>query len=254
MVANTGWVAMGTVVAIGLVAACAPSPASSDQTGTSVPTPQVQRYERRAKHDPDGTGIFYMGREIAHYMSHEAASWLDRPERDAEEAPRRLLDTLKLRPGMVVADVGAGSGYLSFPIARRVGNKGKVLAVDIQPEMLEIIRRKAKESGVGNVETILGASDDPKVPAGTADLILLVDVYHELDKPYEMTQNMIRGLKPGGRLVLVEYRAEDPFVPIKPLHKMTEAQVRREMAQFPLRWKETVRSLPRQHVLIFEKL
>lgn len=215
---------------------------------------QAPKYERRAAHDPDGTGTFYMGREIARFMSHEAAGWLDRPERDREEAPRRLLATLGLEPGMVVADVGAGSGYLTFPMARIVGKNGKVYAVDIQSEMLTIIRNKARTGGVGNVVTILGTEDDPKVPAESTDLMLLVDVYHELERPYEMTRNMIRGLKKGGRLVFVEYRKEDPRLPIKELHKMSQAQVKREMAVHPLKFVGTASGLPRQHVLFFEKV
>lgn len=214
---------------------------------------QTPKYERRANHDPDGTGMFYTGREIAQFMSHEGATWLDRPERDAEEAPRRLLATLGLRPGMVVADVGAGSGYLTFPMSRAVGKTGKVLAIDIQAEMLDIIRARAKKGGVGNVVTILGTEDDSKVPAGSTDLMLLVDVYHELGRPYEMTRNMIRGLKKGGSLVLVEYRKEDPRVPIKELHKMSQVQVKQEMAVHPLEFVRTVSTLPRQHVLIFRK-
>ncbi|RYG41214.1 class I SAM-dependent methyltransferase, partial [bacterium] len=165
---------------------------------------QTPKYERRANHDPDGTGTFYMGREIAQFMSHEAAGWLDRPERDAEEAPRRLLATLGLRPGMTIADVGAGSGYLTFPMARAVGKNGKVYAVDIQPEMLTIIRNRAKRAKIANVTTVLGTEDDPRLPAGSTDLMLLVDVYHELGRPYEMGRNMVRGLKRGGKLVLVE--------------------------------------------------
>ena len=215
---------------------------------------QTPKYERRANHDPDGTGTFYMGREIAQFMSHEAAGWLDRPERDSEEAPRRLLSTLGLKPGMTVADIGAGSGYLTFPIARAVGKNGKVYAVDIQPEMLTIIQKKAKRTKINNVATVLSTEDDPKLPERSTDLMLLVDVYHELGQPYEMGRNMVRGLKKGGRLVLVEYRKEDPRVPIKELHKMSVAQVKEEMAVFPLRFLKSVETLPRQHVLIFERI
>lgn len=216
---------------------------------------QTPYYVRRPDHDPDGIGVFYMGREIAQVMGHEAADWLDRPEREEEEGLSRLITVLGLEPGMTVADIGAGSGTLTLPMARKVGPTGKALAVDIQPEMLEIVRSRAQKAGLKNVQTILGATTDPKVPDGTADLMLLVDVYHEFDKPYEMTAAMVRGLKKGGRLVLVEYRAEDPNVPIKPLHKMSERQARKEMAQFPsLRWTKTDGSLPRQHVLFFTKV
>ena len=214
---------------------------------------QKPTYTVREDHDPNGIGVFYMGREIAMVMGHQAADWLDRPEREAEEAPSILVKSLKLKPGMVVADIGAGSGYLSFPMAKLVAPSGKVYAEEIQQEMLDIIRAKAKRNGIKNVVPWLGTTTDPKLPAGTVDLILMVDVYHEFDKPYEMTQSMVRCLRKGGRLVFVEYRAEDPNVPIKEVHKMTEAQVKREMSVFPLDWKETLAVLPRQHIIVFTK-
>ena len=214
---------------------------------------QNPRYEKRADHDPDGIGIFYMGREIAHVMGHQAADWLDRPERMTEEAPQLLIEALKLKPGMVVADIGAGSGYLSFPMAKRVAPQGRVLAVDIQPEMLEIIRSKSKRAGVKNVVTVLGTPDDPKIADETVDLMLLVDVYHEFDHPFEMVTRMVSALKPGGRLVFVEYRQEDLSVPIKEVHKMSVEQVKREMTPFSLTWKQTLNILPRQHIIEFIK-
>ena len=195
-----------------------------------------------------------MGREIAQVMGHQAAGWLDRPERFAEEAPQLLIANLGLKPGMIVADIGAGSGYLSFPIAQKVAPKGKVLAVEIQQEMLDIIIQKRTAGKVKNVETVLGTTTDPKLPPSGVDLIFMVDVYHEFDKPYEMTENMIKGLKKGGQLVFVEYRKEDPWVPIKEVHKMSIEQVRKEMAIFPLKYVKTVKNLPRQHVIVFEKL
>ena len=215
---------------------------------------QKPPYENRANHDPNGTGIFYMGREIAQVMGHEAADWLDRPEREAEEAPSLLIKALGLRPGMVVADIGAGSGYLTFPMARLVGPKGKVFAVDIQQEMLDIIRQKMPEQKVKNVVTILGTITDPKLPANSTDLAMMVDVYHEFDHPYEMADAMVKGLRKGGKLVFVEYRKEDPNVPIKEVHKLSVAQVRKEMSLFPLKWVKTNNILPRQHIIIFEKI
>ncbi len=215
--------------------------------------PPKPLYESRQVHDPNGIGKFYMGREIAQFMSHLAADWLDRPEREQEEAPTKLLAALPLEPGMVVADIGCGSGYFTFRLADKVGPKGKVLAVDIQDEMLEIVKRRMKAKGVTNVETVKGAEADPKLPAGGVDLVLLVDVYHEFEFPYEMTVNMVKGLKPGGKLVFVEYRLEDPEVPIKLVHKMSEKQVRREMRPHPLRHVKTLDILPRQHIIIFEK-
>jgi ubiquinone/menaquinone biosynthesis C-methylase UbiE len=214
---------------------------------------QQNRYELRSPHDPNGSGKFYQGREIALVMGHEAADWLDRPEREAEEAPSLLIKSLGLKPGMVIADIGAGSGYLTFPMARLVGPKGKAYAVDIQPEMLTIVQQKARSLGIKNVATVLGATADPKLPANSCDLELLVDVYHELDQPYEMGLAMKKALKPGGRLVLVEYRKEDLNVPIKEVHKMSEAQVRKEMALIGLKFEKNIKILPRQHIFIFRK-
>ncbi len=211
-------------------------------------------YLKMDDHDPNGIGISYMGREIAMVMGHQAADWLDRPEREAEEAPSLLVKSLNLKPGNVVADIGAGSGYLSFMMAKPVGATGKVYAEDIQQEMLDIVKQKAKQNGIKNVIPWMGTETDPKLPPGSVDLIILVDVYHEFDKPYEMTANMVKCLKKGGRLVFVEYRKEDENVPIKLVHKMTEAQVKKEMARFPLKWKETLKVLPRQHIIIFEKI
>ena len=155
--------------------------------------------------------------------------------------------------GDVIADVDAGSGWHSFRMARRVGPKGKVLAVDIQQEMLDLIRKRMKQEKVANVEPVLGTLTDPKLAAGTVDLVLLVDVYHEFSHPYEMTVEMVKALKPGGRLVFVEYRMEDPKVPIKLVHKMTQKQVIKEMTPFPLRYVGTDDALPWQHIMTFEK-
>jgi precorrin-6B methylase 2 len=211
------------------------------------------RYEVRKEHDPNGIGKFYMGREIARVMGHEAAGWLERPERENEERPNKLLDTLKIKPGDIIADIGAGSGYLTFRLAERTGPRGKVLAVDIQPEMLALIRQRMKTRQVSNVEPILGTETDPRLPANGVDLILMVDVYHEFAYPYEMTEAMVGSLKAGGRLVFVEYRLEDPKVWIKLVHKMNEKQVRKEMEPHPLQWVQTNETLPSQHIVIFKK-
>lgn len=216
-------------------------------------TPQHPPYITKSDHDPDGIGVFYMGREIAQVMGHEAADWLDRPEREAEEAPSILVKSLNLQPGDVVADIGAGSGYLSFLMAKPVGPTGTVYAEDIQPEMLDIVKKKAADTGINNVVPWLGSVTDPKLKPGSIDLMILVDVYHEFDHPYEMTENMVKDLKQGGRLVFVEYRKEDPNVPIKLVHKMSVKQVRKEMAIFPLKYKETIEILPRQHIIEFTK-
>src|SRR5437879_1152573 len=164
------------------------------------PPAQPSRYETRQDHDPEGIGKFYMGREIAQVMGHLAADWLERPEREQEEQPNKLLRLLKLKKGDVVADIGAGSGYFTFRIAKQVGAEGKVLAVDIQTEMLGIIKKRMKERKVTNIEPVQGTESDPKLPANSVDLILIVDVYHEFSFPYEMTEAMVRALKKGGRL------------------------------------------------------
>ena len=214
---------------------------------------QKPRYEYREKHDPNGIGKFYMGREISHVMGHLAAGWLERPEREREEQPAKLVEALELKPGMVVADVGVGTGYFAFRMAPLVGETGKVLGVDIQPEMLERLKARAKRLKVANVHGILGREKDPRLPEGGVDLALMVDVYHEFSYPYEMMVAIKKALKPGGRAVLVEYRKEDPRVPIKEVHKMTQAQCRKEMAAVGLEWVKTSDVLPRQHIVIFRK-
>jgi len=201
---------------------------------------------------PDGTGVTYFGREIAHYMTHHGIPWLERDSRESEERTSALLDALELRPGMCVADIGAGSGRLTVPMARRVA-PGTAYGTDIQPEMLGILRRSMAARRIDNVEPVLATPEDTRLPANALDLIVLVDVYHECAFPFETTRGMAEALKPGGRLVLVEYRAEDAWVPIKRLHKMTESQVRREMALHNLLWVTNDLRLPRQHILVFRK-
>lgn len=210
-------------------------------------------YEQHSDHDSNGSGKFYMGREIALVMGHEAAGWLDRPERELEEKPSKLLELLAIKPGQVVADVGAGSGFHALRIAKIVGEKGRVLAVDIQEEMLAIIADKAKRLKIDNIQGVLGKIDDPKLPEGQVDLVILVDVYHEFSHPYEMMAGIVKSLKPGGRVAFVEYRAEDADVPIKRVHKMSQRQVIREMEPFPMKHVKTHGELPWQHVIMFEK-
>ncbi|HWQ90553.1 MAG TPA: methyltransferase domain-containing protein [Clostridia bacterium] len=217
-----------------------------------APAAAPPRYVYQANHDPNGIGKFYLGREIARVMGHDAADWLERPERDAEEHTGELMTLLQLKPGEVVADIGAGTGYFTRRLARAVGGRGKVFAVDVQPDMLRLLTNRLAAVGLTNVVPVLGSETDPGLPADSLDLALLVDVYHELAFPWEMMQAVCRALKPGGRLVLVEFRAEDPEVPIKAVHKMTEAQVRRELALHPVTWVQTGR-LPRQHVICFQK-
>jgi len=208
-------------------------------------------YETRQIHDPDGTGKFYLGREIAQVMGPGGIPWLDRPQREAEEHPEVVIDALDLREGEVVADLGAGSGFFTFRIAPKVGKTGRVLAVDIQDEMLETIRRRASALRLTNVEEIKDTETDPELPAGGVDLVLMVDVYHELAYPYEVMTRVRQALKPDGRVVFVEYRKEDPRVPIKELHKMSVAQLEKEMNVVGLKRLRTIESLPRQHIVIF---
>ena len=230
--------------------------AEASATNSIPPTPL---HEIRANHDPNGTGKFYLGREIAEVMGHQAADWLERPGRQQEERTDLLIPLLKLKPGEVVADIGAGTGYYSRRLAKAVGanapadKTGWVYAEEIQPEMLEILTNKMAAAGISNVRPVLGTLTDPKLPDESLDLILMVDVYHEFDHPFEMVDAMCRALKPGGRMVFVEFRAEDPTVDIKRLHKMTEAQVRKEMSVQPLEWVKTQGDLPLQHIIIFKK-
>jgi ubiquinone/menaquinone biosynthesis C-methylase UbiE len=193
------------------------------------------------------------GRKIAPVMGSGGASWLDRNERESEEHPDQALDALNLKRGMVVADVGAGTGYMSLKMAKLVGPSGKVYAEDIQPEMLRMLRQNAANAHVSNVETVLGSETDPKLPAGQLDLILLVDVYHEFSQPQKMVRQLRDALKPDGRLVLLEYRKEDPNVPIRPEHKMSVQEVRTELEAEGLKLQPVIEILPRQHILILTK-
>jgi SAM-dependent methyltransferase len=198
----------------------------------------------------DGIGKYYMGREISQVMGHRGVGWLERNDREREERTDLLLDYLISLGGHTYADIGAGSGYFSIPLAERL-DSARVLAVDIQPEMLRRVARRAEEAGLENIELIQGSVDDPKLPAGQVDVVFLVDAYHEFSHPREMMQGIVAGLRHGGRVVLVEYRGEDRNVPIKPLHKMTPRQARREMAAVGLAWQATEDFLPRQHVMVF---
>ncbi|MFM1895135.1 MAG: hypothetical protein RLZZ385_209 [Pseudomonadota bacterium] len=200
-----------------------------------------------------GTGKFYMGREISLVMGHQAADWLERPTRIQEEMPDEVVRNMNLAADAVVADIGAGSGYFSFRIARQVP-QGKVLAVDIQPEMLALIEERKVAEVVSNIDGVLGRIDDPNLPPNSIDAALMVDAYHEFSHPYEMIRGIYQALKPGGRIFLLEYRAEDPTVPIRPLHKMTEQQAVLEMSVFNLEWTDTLDFLPWQHMMIFTKV
>ncbi|MGO9257640.1 MAG: class I SAM-dependent methyltransferase [Bryobacteraceae bacterium] len=191
------------------------------------------------------------GRKYAGVMGAGGADWLVRPERETEEHPEEALDAIGIAKGAVVADVGAGAGYMTWRLAARVGPAGKVYANDIEPKMLDLLRRNMEARHISNVETVLGAVDDPKLPRAALDLMLLVDVYHEFSEPQKMLRHMRESLKPTGRLVLLEYRGEDPNVPIRPEHKMTVAQVKAEVEPEGFRLDQTLETLPRQHILIF---
>ena len=199
-----------------------------------------------------GIGKFYMDREISFVMGHRAAGWLNRPERIREEMPDDVVANMDLQPNHVVADIGAGSGYFSFRIADQVP-LGKVLAVDIQPEMLQLIERQKGEQNVSNIDGVLGEIDDPNLELNSIDAAIMVDAYHEFSHPYEMIDGIYEALKPGGRIFLLEYRGEDASVPIRPLHKMTQEQVVKEMSVFGLEWTDTLDFLPWQHMMIFTK-
>ncbi len=217
-----------------------------------VPPPPP--YEMRAEHDRNGIGKFFMGREIAHVMGHQAAGWLERPEREEEERVSKMVEMLGLKPGMAVADIGCGTGYLAERIVPRISPGGVVYGVDIQKEMLGLLVAKMKVKGIANVKPVLGDVADPKLDPESCDMMVMVDVYHEFEFPYEMMRKMVAATKTGGQIVFIEYRGEDPNVPIKTVHKMTEAQVRREMALHPeMEWVQTKRDLPQQHIIFFKK-
>ena len=198
--------------------------------------------------DPPGT---YMGRTLATPMSYQGADWLDRPDRETTEQPEHVLDVLGVKEGMNVADVGAGSGYFTVRIAKRIAPRGHVLATDLQPEMLDLLRTKVAAASLANVVPVLATESDAKLPRGELDLVLMVDVYHELPKPAQTLAQVRASLRPEGRLALVEYRAEDPDVPIKPEHKTTLVQVRRELEANGFVFRSSDESLPQQRIIVF---
>ncbi|MDD9974856.1 MAG: class I SAM-dependent methyltransferase [Candidatus Poribacteria bacterium] len=242
------------IVGVGFLLTYAPTvPSGESQSETASTRPASTRYEQRTP-SRDGIGKFYMGREISRVMGHQGAEWLERPEREREEMPNRLVELLKLKEGDVVADIGIGTGYIARKISPKIGETGIIYGVEIQQEMLDILAEKMAEEGITNIKGVLGTITDPKLPPNSVDLAIMVDVYHEFSHPYEMMQNICRGLKIGGRVAFVEYRLEDDNVPIKRLHKMSELQVIKEATPHPLSWVETLDDLPWQHVIIFEKI
>ncbi len=240
--------------------------AKNKKNAKSAPAPErvegaqenPQRYTTSKKHDPNGIGKFYMGREIAHVMGFLAIPWLERPTRENEEQPSKLVEALGLRPGMVVADIGAGSGVLSLMMAGPIGPEGRILAVDVQQEMLDRLSAKCKLLQVTNIEPVLGTEKSPRLKPSSVDLALMVDVYHEFAFPYEMMAEIASSVKPGGRVVFVEYRREDPNIraQIKLVHTMSEEQVKKEilLPEFELKHTATIGVLPMQHIIVFTRL
>ncbi len=232
-----GFVVVAMVATLTLGAGC--SRATRATPTTSEPSTGL---------DPPGT---YMGRTLAAPMSYQGADWLDRGDRETTEQPEHVLDVLGVKPGMTVADVGAGSGYFTVRIARRIAPNGHVLATDLQPEMLDLLRAKVREAKLTNVVPVLATESDAKLPRGELDLVLMVDVYHELPKPAQTLAQVRVALRPGGRIALVEYRGEDPEVPIKPEHKTSLVQVRRELEANGFAFSSSDESLPQQRIIVF---
>jgi SAM-dependent methyltransferase len=229
-----------------LAAFDAPPPLANAESSVATP------FYRQGRGSPDGIGKFYQGREIAGVMGFEGAAWLERPSRASEERPDLLTEELHLQPGMTVADIGAGSGYLSRRMAPMV-QPGRVFAVDVQPQMVALLAALSQRPEFKNLIPVQGGAEDVQLPPASVDLAVLVDVYHELAYPYEVMRSLLQALKPGGQIVLVEYRSEDPNVPIKAVHKMSEAQIRQEMSVLPLAWVRTSERLPMQHIVVFRK-
>ena len=230
-----------------------------DDSSKDVTVEVTGRYETRAEHDPNGIGKFYQGREIAHVMGFGAggqgADWLERSSREEEERLTLLVRALQLKPGEAVADIGAGSGVISLRMAEQLLPDGRVFAVDVQDEMLERLKANCLRFGIKNIEPVKGTQFRTGLKPASIDMAIMVDVYHEFEFPHEMMSDIATAMKPGGRVVLVEYRKEDPTVPIKEVHKMSQVQAKKEVEQpeFGLRWTETIHVLPRQHILVFTK-
>ncbi|MGB5549941.1 MAG: class I SAM-dependent methyltransferase [Thermoanaerobaculia bacterium] len=225
--------------------------ALADADSSSTPLGSSAFYSQKQP-SRDGIGRLYMGREISFVMGHRGVDWLERRGREREERTDLVVAGMQLEPDAVVADLGAGSGHFAFRVSPRVP-QGRVLAVDIQPEMLAAIEKRKRLGPFLNVETVLGTETDPNLPAGSVDAVLMVDAYHEFSHPREMMVSTVEALRPGGQVFLVEYRSEDPTVPILPLHKMTESQARLEMEAVGLEFVENRAMLPQQHFLIFRK-
>lgn len=239
------WLVGLAVLAVGLTACDRPL-ARDGEDDLSTP------YEQHPSENANGTGKFYMGREIARVMGHTDVDWMERPTRETAELPGRVVRALELRSTDVVADIGAGTGYFTFRISPQVP-LGRVYAVDIDPQMLDIIRARMQEEGVDNVVPVRGTVTDPNLPRAEVDVALIVFSYPQFSHPYEMMRHIYEALRPGGRVVLVEYRGEDSTIPIEPIFKLTEEQARKELEAIGFRWRETRDILPQQHFMVFGK-
>ena len=239
-----------TLLATVISSGCLIQQAAAPQKAVATPTPTL--YETRAKGSPDGIGKWYQGREITFVMGFVGADWLERPERIEEEQPARVVKEMKLKPTDVVADVGAGTGYFAFRLAPLVP-QGQVYAVDLQDEMIAVLNKRKVELKAANVTAVKSTEQDARLPENSIDVVLMVDVYHEFAYPFEMMQSVFKALKPGGRVIQIEYRGEDVNVPIKPLHKMTVKQVRKEQEFIGLKFVEVKNFLPQQHFIVLEK-
>lgn len=244
---------LGLAVGLFLWTKPAPSQASAAAPAVTPPVPvSAEPQYGTCTASIDGIGKTYQGREIAQVMGHPGIGWLERTEREKEEAPSKAIVALKLAPDAVIADLGAGSGYYTFRLAPLVP-QGRVVAIDIQPEMLDYMKEEMRARGVKNVQPHLGSVTELKLPDASLDAVLMVDAYHEFDHPAEMLGSIKAALKKGGRIYLLEFRAEDSKVPIKPHHKMTEAQARKELEAAGFRFLENRPDLPWQHLMVFEK-
>jgi predicted methyltransferase len=238
---------LAVVLAAGLLAASCGS-GSPDPAAAQVSAADSSDSPRR----PLQIGKLVKKRQIAPVMSVAHADWLIRTERDAEEQPDRVVAELQIPRGATVVDLGAGVGYFTWRLARQVGPQGRVIAVDIQEGMLDLLSRNLEQRDVHNVEMVLGTAEDPRLPIGQVDVVLIVDVYHELAHPEKTMEHVRRSLKPGGRVVVIEYRKEDPTIPINPLHKMSVEEVRAELEPMGFRLAEYMDFLPTQHILVFK--
>jgi ubiquinone/menaquinone biosynthesis C-methylase UbiE len=226
-----------------------PKPAAANQSRTEAESGQEPESEQKIPPALEE----YMGRRIARTMHYSGAEWLIRNEREREERCSLMLANLGVKPGMTICDMGCGNGFHSLQLAKMTGKKGMVVGVDVQPEMLGLLRERMEEQGIENIIPILGSYHNPHLPAGTIDRVLLVDVYHEFSHPEQMLAAMRTSLKPGGQIVLVEFREEDPKVPIKPLHKMSKAQVNKELTTNGFKLVSEFDKLPWQHMMFFGK-